>query len=190
MDRTPRPKRPAPDEVPLRAISGSEVRRMFDACRTVRELLCLSTVAYLGSRRGAAARLRWGDVDLAEGWATLREKGAKIHAVALPDPYLALLARAGRCRSCEPKSPSVRRPDGATSTSQRRPGRSRGLADCQAWERRRACSTSSPTPFVMPSQSASLNSIPARSKRCSECSATRGWRRRSGTSERWIRSGS
>jgi site-specific recombinase XerD len=32
MDRIPRPKRTAPDEVPLRAVSGADVRRLFDAC--------------------------------------------------------------------------------------------------------------------------------------------------------------
>jgi integrase len=64
MDRIPRPKRTAPDEVPLRAISGADVRRLFEACRTTREFLCLATIAYLGSRRGAASQLRWRDVDL------------------------------------------------------------------------------------------------------------------------------
>jgi integrase/recombinase XerD len=93
MDRIPRPKRTAPDEVPLRAISGADVRRLFDACDTTREFLCLETIAYLGSRRGAASALRWKDVDLERGWATLYEKGGKVHVVALPHPYLALLRK-------------------------------------------------------------------------------------------------
>ena len=53
MDKIPRPKRPHPDDVPLRALSArgrpQDVRRL----QTWRELLCLSTLAYFGSRRGA-----------------------------------------------------------------------------------------------------------------------------------------
>jgi len=91
MDRIPRPRRLSPDEVPLRAVSGADVRRLFDACRTPRELLAISTIAYLGARRGAVSKLRWRDVDLERGWATLREKGGKVHEVALPDNYVLLL---------------------------------------------------------------------------------------------------
>jgi integrase/recombinase XerD len=102
MDRIPRPKRTAPDEAPLRAISGADVRRLFDACKTTREFLCLATIAYLGSRRGAASQLRWRDVDLDEGWATLNEKGGKVHVVALPNPYLALLRELIRAGAVTP----------------------------------------------------------------------------------------
>jgi integrase len=91
MDRIPRPKRTAPEDVPLRAVSGADVRRLFDACRTTREFLCLATISYLGSRRGAASQLRWRDVDLDDGWATLNEKGGRIHVVALPNPYVTIL---------------------------------------------------------------------------------------------------
>jgi integrase len=44
----------------------------------MQELLCLSTLAYLGPRRKAAAHLRRRDVDLERGTIRFREKRGKV----------------------------------------------------------------------------------------------------------------
>ena len=94
MDKLPRPKRTHPDDVPLRALSGSDVRRLFDACETWRELLCLSTLAYFGSRRGAVSRLRRRHLDLERGWITFHEKGAKVIDKPIPNAYRRIIEEA------------------------------------------------------------------------------------------------
>jgi integrase len=94
MDKLPRPTRPHPDDIPLRVPSGAEVRRLFDGCETWRELLCLSTLAYFGSRRGAVSRLRRRHLDLETGWITFHEKGAKIIDKPISHAYLEILTAA------------------------------------------------------------------------------------------------
>ena len=94
MDKLPRPKRTHPDDVPLRALSGSDVRRLFDGCETWRELLCLSTLAYFGSRRGAVSKLRRRHLDFERGWITFHEKGAKMIDKPIPHAYLEIVQEA------------------------------------------------------------------------------------------------
>lgn len=91
MARIEAPKRLRYDEVEVTTVSGADVRRLFDACETWQELLCLSTLAYLGPRRRAASDLRWRDLDLDGGTIRFREKGGKIIVKPLPVEYERLL---------------------------------------------------------------------------------------------------
>jgi len=104
LGRIEPPKRLAPEELDVVSVSGEEVRRLFDVCETWGQLLCLSTLAYLGRRRGAVSQLRWRDVDLDAGTMRFREKGAKTIKQPLPDEFLALLkaARLSGKVDCEP----------------------------------------------------------------------------------------
>ncbi|HEV8460500.1 MAG TPA: site-specific integrase, partial [Gaiellaceae bacterium] len=94
MGRIEPPKRVAPEDLDVITLSGADVRRMFDACATWGELLCLSTLAYLGPRRGAVSQLRWRDVDLQRGVIKFREKGGKPIRKPIPSEFLALLKAA------------------------------------------------------------------------------------------------
>ena len=67
---------------------------MFDACETWGELLCISTLAYLGPRRGAVSQLRWRDVDLERGTIKFQEKGSKTIRKPIPSEFLAMLKAA------------------------------------------------------------------------------------------------
>jgi integrase len=75
-------------------VSGADVRRLFDACETWQELLCLATLAYLGPRRHAASSLRRRDVDLERGTIRFREKGGKVITKPIPDEFAGLLRSA------------------------------------------------------------------------------------------------
>ena len=55
MLRIEPPKRIPAEDLDVVSLTGSDVRRMFDVCETWGELLCLSTLAYLGPRRGAVS---------------------------------------------------------------------------------------------------------------------------------------
>ena len=77
MERVEPPKRLSPEELDVVTVSGADVRKLFDVCETWAELLCLSTLAYLGPRRGAVSKLRWSDVDLEHGMIRFREKGRR-----------------------------------------------------------------------------------------------------------------
>jgi integrase len=94
MARIEPPKRLAADDLDVTTVSGADVRRLFDACQTVHELLCLSTLAYLGPRRGAASALRWRDVDLERERIRFREKGGKVITKPIPREYVAILQAA------------------------------------------------------------------------------------------------
>jgi integrase len=94
MGRIEPPKRLPPEDLDVITLSGSDVRRMFDACETWGELLCLSTLAYLGPRRGAVSQLRWRDVDLERGTIKFREKGAKSIRKPIPSEFAQLLRAA------------------------------------------------------------------------------------------------
>ena len=94
MARIEAPKRLRYDEIEVTTVSGADVRRLFDACETWQELLCLSTLAYLGPRRRAASDLRWRDLDLDRGTIRFREKGAKTIVKPLPLEYEQLLGQA------------------------------------------------------------------------------------------------
>ena len=87
MDRIKPPRRPNPDDLDVTTVSGADVRRLFDACETWTELLCLSTLAYLGPRRKAASNLRRRDVDLDRGTMRFREKGQKVITKPIPEEF-------------------------------------------------------------------------------------------------------
>jgi integrase len=91
MLRIEPPKRLPPEDLDVVSLTGSDVRRMFDVCETWGELLCLSTLAYLGPRRGAVSQLRRVDVDLERGTIRFREKGAKTIRKPIPSEFAALL---------------------------------------------------------------------------------------------------
>jgi integrase len=84
MARIEPPKRLAADDLDVTTVTGADVRQLFDACQTLHELLCLSTLAYLGPRRGAASALRWRDVDFERERIRFREKGGKV--ITKPNP--------------------------------------------------------------------------------------------------------
>ncbi|HVU77357.1 MAG TPA: tyrosine-type recombinase/integrase [Gaiellaceae bacterium] len=94
MARIEPPRRLPPEELDVVTVTGADVRKMFDVCQTWGELLCLSTLAYLGPRRGGASQLRWRDVDLERGTLRLREKGGKRRHLPIPSEFLALLKAA------------------------------------------------------------------------------------------------
>jgi integrase len=77
MDRIKPPRRPSCEDLDVTTVSGADVRRLFDACRTPTEFLCLATLSYLGPRRHAASNLRWRDVDLEKGTMRFREKARR-----------------------------------------------------------------------------------------------------------------
>jgi integrase len=91
MLRVEAPKRQSSEDLDVVSVTGGDVRRMFDVCETWGELLCISTLAYLGPRRGAVSKLRWRDVDLARGRIRFKEKGAKTIYKPIPDEFAQLL---------------------------------------------------------------------------------------------------
>jgi integrase/recombinase XerD len=94
MDRIKPPRRPNPDDLDVTTVSGADVRRLFDACETWTEFLCLATLAYLGPRRRAASNLRRRDVDLDRGTIRFREKGGKVITKPIPEEFADLLGTA------------------------------------------------------------------------------------------------
>ena len=84
MRRIRRPRRPAPEDTDVVTVTAEDIGRMYQACETVQEMLCLVVLVYLGPRRNAAAKLRWRDVDLARGTIRFKEKGGKIIYKPLP----------------------------------------------------------------------------------------------------------
>src|SRR5205807_934580 len=93
MARVEPPKRHRAEDLDVITLSGADVRRMFNACESWHDLLCLSTLAYLGPRRAAASNLRRRDVDLERGLIRFREKGGKVIPKPIPEEF-ALLLRA------------------------------------------------------------------------------------------------
>lgn len=85
-----RPRRKRPEDVEVVTTSGGDVARMIAACDpdSWDELLCIGTLAYLGPRRSAAARLRREDIDLDRGMVRFREKGGKVIWKPVPDALL------------------------------------------------------------------------------------------------------
>ena len=95
MTRIKRPRRPRPEDVAVVTLTRAEVERMLDATKGWQEFLCLSILAYMGTRRDSASRLRWKDVDLDEG--TLRfleEKGGKYSERPMPYDLVSILKAA------------------------------------------------------------------------------------------------
>ena len=91
-----RPRRKRPEDLDVVTVSSEDVRQIIDSCEDWQELLCVTTVAYLGPRRAAAARVRRRDVNLARGTIRFLEKGGKVATKPLPDEYLAILVAAER----------------------------------------------------------------------------------------------
>jgi integrase len=91
MARIEPPKRQQSYDLDVTTVTGADVRRLFDACESWQDLLCLSTLAYLGPRRRAASNLRLRDVDLERGTVRFREKSNKTITKPIPDEYAAIL---------------------------------------------------------------------------------------------------
>lgn len=103
----PRPKRIPADKLDVPAISTAELRSLFDHVTSWAECAALFLVVYTGARRGAAARVRWGDVELDERREiTFREKGGQTHRKPLPDELAAFL-RAARDSGVIDTSPNA-----------------------------------------------------------------------------------
>jgi integrase len=94
MARIEPPSRHHSEDLPVTTVSANDVRRLFDACETWHELLCLSTLAYLGPRRRAASGLRRRDLDLDRATLRFREKGGKVITKPLPEEFAELLRQA------------------------------------------------------------------------------------------------
>ena len=94
MERVEPPKRLSPEELDVVTVTAADVRKLFDMCETWGELLCLSTLAYLGPRRGAVSKLRWSDVDLERGTIRFREKGGKAIRKPMPVEFAGVLRAA------------------------------------------------------------------------------------------------
>jgi integrase len=94
MERIKPPRRPHPDDLDVTTVSGADVRRLFDACESWTDLLCLATLAYLGPRRRAASNVRRRDVDLERGTIRFREKGGKVITKPIPNEFAELLRTA------------------------------------------------------------------------------------------------
>jgi integrase/recombinase XerD len=104
MERIKRPRKPAPEDLDVKTVSPDDVRRLLNACETWHELLCVSTLAYLGCRRRAASRLRLRDLDLDRETVRLFEKGGKVAVKPLPGEYLALVRAAVAAGAIENKA--------------------------------------------------------------------------------------
>jgi integrase len=91
MIRVRRPRKPRPGEADVVIVSQADVERMFQAAADWQEFLCISVLAYVGARRNAASQLRWRDVDLVEGVVRLREKGAKVVDLPMPNELVEIL---------------------------------------------------------------------------------------------------
>ena len=91
MDRIRRPRRPKPEDLDVKTVAPEDVRELLGACQTPTELLCVATLAYLGCRRGAAARLRLRDVNLRDETVKLYEKGGKVAVKPMPSEYVSIV---------------------------------------------------------------------------------------------------
>jgi integrase len=94
MSRIPRPRRPRPEDLDVVIVTRAHVEQMLRAAEDWQEFLCLSVLAYLGPRRDSVSRLRWRDVDLAEGTLRFREKGAKVSVKPMPHELRGILCAA------------------------------------------------------------------------------------------------
>jgi integrase/recombinase XerD len=104
IDRIARPRRPRPEDVDVVILTRADVENMLQACKTLQEFLCMSVLAYTGTRRAAASKLRWRDVDLVEGTLRFKEKGGKVAVKPMADDLLEILksvSRSGDVR-CKP----------------------------------------------------------------------------------------
>jgi integrase len=91
MEKIRRPPLKRAEELDVVTVSSGEVERLFAACQELDEFLCVALLGYLGPRRSAAAVLRWGDLDFAEGTVRFHEKGAKVIVKPIPDELREML---------------------------------------------------------------------------------------------------
>jgi integrase len=96
-----RPKLPRPEDRDVVIVSTDEIKRMFGACQTWADEICLGLLGYLGPRRNAVSVLRWKDIDTTPdpphfpyGGLKLREKGGKIVEKPIPFVLRQILERA------------------------------------------------------------------------------------------------
>jgi integrase len=89
-----RPRRLRPEDLDVVTVSAEDVGRMLNRCDTWQEFLCLTTAVYLGARRTALARVRFGDVDFTHRTIRFAEKGGKVITKPLPDEYVDILCAA------------------------------------------------------------------------------------------------
>jgi integrase/recombinase XerD len=94
MRRIKRAKRPHPGDVAVTIVTADEVEKVFRACGSWQEFLCVSVLAYTGVRRRAASRLRWRDVNLVAGTFRVTEKGGKVRDLPMADELRAILREA------------------------------------------------------------------------------------------------
>ena len=85
----------AGSDVDVVIVTPADVERMLAACRDWQEFLCLSVLAYTGTRRDSANRLRWRDVNLAEGTIRFHEKGSKVAVKPVPNELREILLASG-----------------------------------------------------------------------------------------------
>ena len=104
MLRIGRPRRPRPEDVDVVTVTPADVEKMLLACEGWQEFLCLSVLAYTGTRRDSASRLRWRDVDLVEGTMRFHEKYGKVAVKPMPYELLHILHAAVESTevSCKP----------------------------------------------------------------------------------------
>jgi integrase len=167
MARIEAPKRLAADDLDVTTVTGADVRRLFDACETLHELVCLSTLAYLGPRRRAASALRWRDVDLERERIRFREKGGKVITKPIPREYAAILraARAGERDGPAGYVIPMVRSERANATTESSTARSSGLVPAPG-------SRFTPTLSARPSRSSFWRRILASWRRFGGCSVT------------------
>jgi integrase len=76
------------------SVSSEDVVRLFNACETMQELICLGAAASMGRRRTALAEARRSDADLDNGFIRFTDKGQKVIEQPIPDEFLAVLRAA------------------------------------------------------------------------------------------------
>lgn len=73
-------------------LDQSEVRRMIDACVSLRDKMLISLVYATGMRVSEVAKLKWADFDFARNVVLVRQgKGAKDRQLAMPESFRGLL---------------------------------------------------------------------------------------------------
>lgn len=88
------PKRTKAEDLDVTSITAEDLDKMFRACRTWQEKICLAILAFSGVRRGAATQLRWRDVRFETGHIRFHEKGGKTVWKPMPHILHDLLERA------------------------------------------------------------------------------------------------
>lgn len=85
MQKLERPKVPALRDRKRTRVTQEQVEMLLAACETWPEKMAVYSLAYLGLRRSALARARWGDVDGKARTISVLEKGGKRREKPIPD---------------------------------------------------------------------------------------------------------